>query len=154
MLYIKTRICSVCGGKFEGGNRAKYCLKCKILTCHYCHKKFIAYTCQLTKKGAHYCSRNCNKKAHPSDQSKIKRNYGSDHFAFKGGFINDAGYRVICIKGKRNYEHRVVMEDILGKKLTFNEIIHHKNGIKSDNRKENLELITRSEHTRLYSRQP
>jgi hypothetical protein len=44
--------------------------------------------------------------------------------------------------------HRIVMENSVCRKLSSSELVHHKNENKDDDRLENLELTTRSDHTR------
>jgi hypothetical protein len=60
------------------------------------------------------------------------------------------GYRLFYKDGKRVFEHRLVMEAHLGRKLQDGEIIHHINGDRLDNRVENLQIMTRSEHIKLH----
>lgn len=48
-------------------------------------------------------------------------------------------------------QHVVIMEEYLGRRLTKSEVVHHINGCKDDNRIENLQLMTKSEHSRLHA---
>lgn len=71
---------------------------------------------------------------------------------FKGGWIEN-GYRILSIPGKKRiFEHRFIMEQFLKRKLAFNEIVHHINGNKLDNRLENLIILSRKEHPKIHNR--
>ena len=57
------------------------------------------------------------------------------------------GYVSIGASGRARLQHRIVMEQILGRDLLPGENVHHKNGIRDDNRPENLELwVIRQPH--------
>jgi len=46
--------------------------------------------------------------------------------------------------------YRAIAEEIVGRKLKSNEVVHHINGDRTDNRPENLQVMTKSEHHRLH----
>ncbi len=60
-------------------------------------------------------------------------------------YHNKSGYLVSGWGGRQIAQHRQVMETHLGRKLLKHENVHHKNGIRDDNRLENLELWSTSQ---------
>lgn len=57
-----------------------------------------------------------------------------------GRYTTKDGYIQVQTPDGLRYEHRIIMERSLGRPLYPDERVHHKNGIKNDNRLENLEL--------------
>ena len=67
---------------------------------------------------------------------------------WKGGRCKNSNGYILIRQGVKEYifEHRLVMEKHLGRKLETWEIVHHKNGVRDDNRIENLEVVFRKTH--------
>lgn len=140
--------------------------------CEICGKKFKR---KGKKNKARFCSRSCFKegwkkefKINPKFRNNVlkslkqaqERNFilgKGKSLNWKGGKTKTSeGYILIwkpkhlSIKDKKNQnyilEHRLVMEKYLGRYLHPWEIVHHRNGIKDDNRIENLEIVQRNVH--------
>ena len=116
----------------------KLCLKCQK---------------ELSKKQTKFCSLSCNASYHNAKKrGRDARNWRN------GRSVNSEGYVRIHMPGHPNacdgyvYEHRYVMELKIGRLLTSEEIVHHLNGIKDDNRIENLALFdNQSNHCRTHN---
>lgn len=94
-----------------------------------------------------------------SIRNRAEKMMGSKHPKWSGGkLITEEGYILVRRRNHPNanangrvYEHRLVMEEIIGRPLLKNEVIHHINGDRADNRPENLRLFSEpGKHSRLH----
>lgn len=86
---------------------------------------------------------------------------GKDAYHWKGGTKNNNGYIMVQAPSHPNCdsqgyvrEHRLVMEKHLGRYLEKDEVIHHINHKKNDNRVENLIILTKKEHDNIHLSSP
>jgi len=154
-------ICLNCGKKFEkiyarwiGVKKHFCCRSCHTAWrnentvktdyhCDFCNKLFQIYPHRLKDNKNHFCNMECSAKW----ISKYQIRENCVHW--RGGRHKSTdGYIYINIsdKGRRRMEHRLIMEKHLGRKLSKKEEIHHINGIRDDNRLENLCVVDVSKH--------
>ncbi len=61
------------------------------------------------------------------------------------------GYVRVKVNGEWVLEHRYVMEEKIGRKLTDEELVHHKDEDKKNNSPDNLEIKTNITHSKLHA---
>lgn len=102
-----------------------------------------------TKRGtnAKFCSRKCY-----STKRELRGCYKDSVIISEYRYILKSDHPNCTLKGYVA-EHRLVAEEIIGRYLKEDEHVHHINRDKLDNRKENLMVMTNSEHMRLHMKE-
>ena len=136
------------------------------MTCGVCKKDFVTsdphrITCSWKCRNIRLSKKMSGMTFSDEHKLNIKKNHhdvkGKNNPRWKGGIRKVRGYILVwkpehpnCNNHGYVQEHRLVMENKIGRYLNKSEIVHHINGIKSDNAVENLILLNQSEHTRLH----
>jgi len=168
-------ICKNCNKEFlikktRYGDKPKYCSRiCWFkankkgprtsleLNCDFCGNKFLQCLSQKKRNKHNFCSKKCSQlftKGRKNPNLGISNKGRIPFNKNKGkGFLDAKGYKWFMVDGKKILEHHLVYcasknLDIIPKGF----VIHHINGIKNDNRIENLMLMDRGEHTSLHSK--
>ena len=141
------RRCQMCGGTFTSKEaKAKFCShacsnrarrKHHPKPCGRCGGMFTPKDAQST-----FCSNACAGKARRSGRS-WKDPYGY--------IMRYEPEHPMASRRGRLFEHRWVMANHLGRPLLPDEIVHHRNGVKDDNRIDNLAVMTDAEHKLLHT---
>ena len=110
-----------------------------------------------------YCSAHLQRFMHHGsvmeDIPVSKSRYGKRNSRWTGGVISDGHGRTLVYKpdhpypsnyGTHVYRYRLVVEESIGRYLLPSEIVHHKNGDHTDDRIENLQVVSQSEHAKIH----
>ncbi len=140
---------------YHFGQKKPVRMLASVVACARCGEDFVQSPIKRQDgKPVLHCSRSCGVQAALAKDPKFFLG-GREHSAtWKGGRMVAKGYVWIWDPAaaqrarpgtKKPYvlEHRLVMERVLGRPLLATENVHHKNGIRTDNRPENLEMWKR-----------
>ncbi len=127
---MNNRVCTECGRTFQPSSGHLRCPSCR---------------------SHNICACGARKQVHSATCYACRDESGPSNGHWRGGRTrHKRGYMMVLSPGhpradKARYvfEHVLVMEEMLGRYLLAGENVHHRNGVKDDNRPENLELWTR-----------
>ena len=152
---IKPKYCPHCEELFQPRRSVqKYCSsecategskKRTIINCEYCGIEFERNDCHISDNN--FCSREC------SGNWSSENILGNLSPNWNGGIYKPNGKYIFILQEDGSYkqEHRIVMENEIGRLLKSSEIIHHIDGDGLNNDISNLEIMTRAEHARLHT---
>lgn len=139
--------CPTCATTFQPRHRGhKFCSKgcadqAMVLQPKACES--CGTTFQPKGSKSRFCSRNCAAKA--SGLAKRK----GPHLSARGYVIEYMPEHPMAMRTGYIQQHRRVMAEHLGRLLGPDEVVHHRNEIKTDNRVENLEVLPKRVHDRI-----
>ncbi len=138
---IRKRSQSFCSKKCLANSRKTFA----HFNCSECGKD----AARLPSKAKHFplfCSKSC------AATYRAKKRIGEKSPNWKGGIYKDKwGYiRLNTTKGRIKLQHRLVMEEFLGRSLEPWEHVHHKNEDRADNSISNLQIVTPTEHKKIH----
>ncbi|MHB8064334.1 MAG: HNH endonuclease [Ruminiclostridium sp.] len=128
-------------------------IKC---VCKFCGTPFPISKSQFLHGRGKFCSNSCKGKYQVATNPPDQR--GPKNSQWRGGRYKEYGYIIVKAPSDHPFtrngyikEHRLVAEKMLGRYLLKCEIVHHINGIRDDNREENLIVLTIGEHNKTHA---
>lgn len=148
--------CEVCGAGYRPATKraigsSRFCSRsCKAeagtlprvrAQCPTCGQDFTTYTAASSgEQHRTFCSHKC------ATDRNVKNSVGREVNG-RAVTMHVSGYLQVWVPGRgRIMEHRYVMEQALGRELVTDEQVHHLNSVKTDNRIENLALLSPEAH--------
>ena len=142
---------------YEWGD-GKYHQRAEVHTCEECGKEFIKRP--KLEKHPRFCSRSCSGKWQYKVGIQNTTASAEDSPNWKGGFRKRRRDMLMVYMPDHPHAsegyvwvHRLVMEQLIGRYLEPNELIHHIDGDPLNNHPDNLQIVTASEHAKIHDLQ-